>query len=127
MTTDQIFEFCNNTILWTIVGAILGAVVGIMFTNLYNRIDNRIKIRAWKWEKCLEDGITKNPDIIVSLINDGKTTIPLLNVHIMDFQKVNVSLERLDKDLMEIKSGQIVMFQLTVLKAEKELYNGPQK
>jgi len=121
MTTEQIFEFCNNTLLWTIIGAILGAIVGVIFTNLYNKIDNRIRIRAWTWQKCLEDGITKNPDLIVSVINDGKITIPLIDVHIMDFKNVNVSLARLDDEMIEIKPGQIANFSLKVLKTDNEL------
>ena len=58
---------------------------------------------------------------MISVINDSKITIPLLNVHLMDFNKVNVKLEPVDNDIMEIKSGQIVQFHLKVLESETQL------
>lgn len=121
MTTEQIFDMCNNTILWTVIGAFLGATLGVLFTNIANKRNSRILLRAWKWEKCLADGITKDPDFMISVINDSKVAIPLVNLHVMDFAGVNVSLTRIDIDISEIKSGQIVQFNLKVLATDTQL------
>jgi hypothetical protein len=121
MTTDQLFQMCSNTILWTVVGAILGATLGVIFTNISNKRNSRILLRLWSWEKCLSDGITKDPNLMVSVINDSKVAIPLVNIHIMDFAGVNVKLTKVDNDIMEIKSGQIVQFNLKVLETDNQL------
>lgn len=121
MTENQLYNFCSNTILWTIIGAFLGAILGMILTILYNKKNSRILLRAWKWEKCIDYGITINPNLMISVINDSKITIPLLNVHLMGFNKVNVKLQPVDNNIMEIKSGQIVQFQLKVLESENQL------
>jgi len=121
MTTDQLFQMCSNTILWTVVGAILGATLGVIFTNISNKRNSRILLRLWSWEKCLADGITKDPNLMISVINDSKVAIPLVNIHIMDFAGVNVKLTNVDNDITEIKSGQIVQYNLKVLETDNKL------
>lgn len=123
MTAEQIFQMCSNTILWTVIGAVLGATLGVVFTNIANKRNSRILLRLWSWEKCLTDGITKDPDLMISVINDSKVAIPLVNVHIMDFAGVNVKLTKIDNDISEIKPGQIVQFNLKVLASDNQLTN----
>lgn len=122
--TNQIYQICSNTILWTIIGAFLGAILGVIFTLILNRRNSRILLRLWSSEKCLADGITINPDIILSVINDSKISIPLLNVHIMDSSGVNVKLERIDNDFFELKPNQISQFKLKVLQNDTLLTEG---
>lgn len=121
MTLEQIFQVCNNTIFWTVIGAVLGAILGVVFTEIVNKRNSRILLRLWQWEKCLDDGITIDPNLMISLINDSKITIPLVNVHIMDFSGVNVRLQRVDNDVFDIKSGQIIQYYLKIIHSEKEL------
>ncbi len=115
------FEICSNTILWTVIGAVLGAILGVFFTNLFNKRYSRILLQAWIWEKCLEDGITKDPNLMLSVQNNSKVTIPLINVHLMDFSGLNIRLEKMENDLLEIKSGQIIPFRLAVLRTANSL------
>jgi hypothetical protein len=123
MAIEDVFEICKNTILWTIIGALLGAIFGVLFTHLYNKKFNKIKIRAWIWQNCLSDGITKDPNLMLSIINDSNISIPKLNAHIMDYSGLNVSFERIDSDIQEIKPRQITQFRIMILESEKKLSN----
>ncbi len=71
----------------------------------------------------MSDGITIDPDLMISVINDSKVAIPLVNVQIMDFAGVNVKLTKVDNDITEIKPGQIVQFNLKVLASDNQLTN----
>ena len=110
-----------KTLIWTIIGALLGAIFGSILTIIINRRNSRILLRSWKWQKCIDFGIVIDPNITISVINDSKITLPLLNVHIMDFSGINIKLERVDTELHEIKPGQITNYFLKVLESENEL------
>jgi len=97
--------------LWTI----LGAIFGVGLTILWTRYNEKIKVRAWLYERCLSDGLTIDPHIYVMVVNDSKKTIPALNVHIMDYARLNVILNHFENDRTELKSRQTSIYKLSVV------------
>ena len=103
--------------LWTILGAILGMGLTILWT----RYNEKIKVRAWLYERCLTDGLTIDPNIYVMVVNDSKKTIPALNVHIMDYARLNATFDCFENERTELQSSQTAAYKLSVVDNDSNL------
>ncbi|WP_374473453.1 hypothetical protein [Arenimonas sp.] len=73
----------------------------------------KIEVVAHWWRRCMSDGVTKHPDLFMTVINRGEKDLPWLNVHV--FPSNDFKLAPVDGPTEMILSGQYAIYRFRVV------------
>jgi hypothetical protein len=82
-------------------------------------------VDAHWWAGCLDNGVTENPDFMMTIVNRTERDLPWLNVHI--FPSNTFQLEPLETPSERLMSGQYAIYKFRMLESDGSLTKWAQK
>ena len=85
----------------------------------------KIDVTAHWWTGCLDDGVSENPDLFMTVKNNSSIDLPWLNVHV--FPSNTYQLEPTTEKMTRLMSGQYAMYRFPVVDGDGNLTNDAQR
>lgn len=82
-------------------------------------------VDAHWWAGCLDDGVSENPDYMMTIMNRTERDLPWLNVHI--FPSNTFQLEPIETPSERLMSGQYAIYKFQILECDGSLTKWAQK